>query len=104
MKFFQVLVTDKFKSSEPKYKHVYNYSSLSEALKTLKLYEYIDVVDGVTFTDPLTGQKLCQFHLVYEKNGAAVIELRHEFFGILEGCTTEQVIYTNAVYIKEINL
>ena len=105
MKFFQVLVTDRYKTSiNKKYTHVFNYSSLTEALKTLKLYEYINAADGVTLTDPLSGEELCQFRLAYEEKGAAVIELRHEFFGIPEGCTTKQVTHMKSVYIKEINL
>ena len=105
MKFFQVLVTDKYENSiNKRYTQVYNYSSLAEALKTLKLYEYINVEDGVTTTDPLSGEELCQYRWAYEEKGAAVIELRHEFFGVPEGCTTKQVTHRKSVYIKEIIL
>lgn len=105
MKFFQVLVTDKYKTGiNKKYTHVWNYSSLTEALNTLKLYEYKNVSDGVMSTDPLSREELCQFRLAYEEKGAAVIELRQKFFGVPEGCTTKQVTHMKSVYIKEINL
>lgn len=105
MKFFQVLVTDKYETSiNKRYTQVYNYSSLAEAFRTIKMYEYQGVTDGETFTDECTNEELCQFHMTYEENGAAVIELRHEYFGVPKGCTTKQVTYIRAIYIKEITL
>ena len=69
MKFFQVLTTNKFQSSlDRQYVNVYNYASLAEALKTLRLYEDKDAVDGYTYTDNL-GRKVVQHHLNYEENG-----------------------------------
>ena len=105
MKFFQVLTTNKFNNEfNRQYTNVYNYASLAEAMKTMRLYEDRDAVDGIDYTDKISGKKVVQFHLSYEENGAAVIELRHEYFGIPEGCSVEQVVCTEAVYVKEINL
>lgn len=105
MKFFQVLITNNFKSTlDRQYTAVYNYASLAEALRNIHMWEDKDAVDGMSYTDKLSGQTVVQFHLTYEEEGAAVIELRHEYFGIPEGCTTEQVVSTHAIYVKEINL
>ena len=104
MKFFQVMTTNKFQSTlDRQYVNVYNFASLAEALKTLRLYEDKDAVDGYTYTDSF-GRKVVQHHLNYEENGGAVIELRHEYFGFPEGCSVEQVVNQEAVYVKEINL
>ena len=105
MKFFQVLISNKFDNVlNRQYTQVYNYASLAEALKTMRLYEDKDAVDGIDYTDKISGKKVVQFHLNYEENGAAVIELRHEYYGIPEGCSVEQTVCTEAVYVKEINL
>ena len=80
MKFFQVLTTNKFQSSlDRQYVNVYNYASLAEALKTLRLYEDKDAVDGYTYTDNL-GRKVVQYHLNYEENGGAVISFVNTTF------------------------
>jgi len=105
MRFFQVKVTDKYKSDlERKYTCVYNYASLAEAMKAIRLYEDPSAApDGYTYIDNL-NRKVVQYHLYYEENGGAVIELRHEYFGIPEDCSVEQVIYTESVYLHEIVL
>lgn len=105
MKFFQVLTTNKFENTlNRQYTNVYNYASLAEAMKTLRLYEDKDAVDGMTYTDKITGKEVVQHHLSYEENGGAVLELRHEYFGYSEGCSVYQVVCQEAVYVKEINL
>lgn len=105
MKFFQVLISNKFDNVfNRQYTQVYNYASLAEALQVLRRYDDTDAVDGIDYTDKISGKKVVQFHLTYEENGAAVIELRHEYYGCPEGCSVEQVVCTEAVYVKEINL
>lgn len=105
IKFFQVLTTNRFKSSlDRQYTSVFNYASLAAALRNMRMVENKNVADGITYIDNITGEKVCQHHLTYEEDGAAVIELRHEFFGIPEGCTVEQVVNQQSMYIKEINL
>lgn len=104
MRFFQVTVTNRFKTElDRMYTSVFNYASLAEAMRDIRLFENKNAVDGVSYTDGL-DRKVVQFHIVYEENGAAVIELRHEYFGIPEDCSVEQVVYTESVYIKEIVL
>ena len=105
MRFFQVKVTNEYKTIlDRMYISVYNYASLAEAMKTIRLCENKDAVDGYTFTDNLTKRKVVQYHLSYEENGGAVIELRQEFFGIPEDCSVEQVVSTQSVYLHEIVL
>lgn len=105
MKFFQVLITNKFKNTfDRQYTYVYNYASLAEAMKTLRRYEDKDAVDGFTYKDKLTGEETVQHHLSYEENGGAVLELRHEYFGYPKDCSVYQAICQEAVYVKEINL
>ena len=105
MKFFQVLITNEFKSTlDRQYTNVYNYASLAEAMQVFRLYEVKDVADGITFTDNLTGRQLVQQHLYYEEDGGAVIELRKEYLDYPEGCTTLQFITMKSLYVKEINL
>lgn len=105
MKFFQVLISNRFDNSlNRQYTQVYNYASLAEALQVLRRYDDKDAVDGIDYTDKISGEKVVQFHLTYEENGGAVIELRHEYYGFPEGCSVEQIVYTEAVYVKEINL
>ena len=105
MKFFQVLTTNKFTSTlDRQYIIVNNVTSLAKAMRIFSSYEDKDAQDGVEYTEKHTGRKTVQFHLHYEENGGAVLELRHEYFGIPEGCTTEQVVSIEAVYVKEINL
>ena len=105
MKFFQVLTTNVFTSTiDRQYTTVNNFASLAEAMRIFSIYEDKDVQDGVEYIGKFSGRKTVQFHLHYEENGGAVLELRHEFFGIPEGCTTEQVVSMEAVYLKEIDL
>ena len=105
MKFFQVLITNKFKSTfDRQYTSVYNYASLAEALRNIHIWEDKDAVDGFVYIKKGTGMRKTQYHLTYEEDGAAVIELRHEYFGIPEGCSSEQVVCQKSVYVKEINL
>lgn len=105
MRFFQVKVTNEYKTTlDRMYIYVYNYASLAEAMKTLRAAENKDAVDGYTFTDNLTKRKVVQYHLSYEENGGAVIELRQEFFGIPEDCSVEQVVSIQSVYLHEIVL
>lgn len=104
MRFFQVTVTNRFKNfMDRMYTSVYNYASLAEAMRDIRLFENKNAEDGVSYTDD-HGREVVQFHLVYEENGCAVIELRHEYFGIPEDSTVEQVIYQESVYVKEIVL
>lgn len=105
MKFFQVLTTNVFTDTfNRQYTTVNNFASLAEAMRIFSIYEDKDVQDGVEYIQKFSGRKTVQFHLHYEENGGAVLELRHEYFGIPEGCTTEQVVSMDAVYLKEIDL
>ena len=105
MRFFQVKVTNEYKNFlDRMYIGVYNYASLAEAIKTYRAYENKDAADGYSFTDNLTDRKVVQYHLTYEENGGAVMELRQEFFGIPEDCSAEQVVSTKSVYLHEIVL
>lgn len=105
MKFFQVLTTNVFTDTiNRQYTTVNNFASLAEAMRIFSIYEDKDVQDGVEYIQKFSGRKTVQFHLHYEENGGAVLELRHEYFGIPEGCTTEQVVNMDAVYLKEIDL
>lgn len=105
MKFFQVLTTNVFTDTiNRQYTTVNNFASLAEAMRVFSIYEDKDVQDGVEYIQKFSGRKTVQFHLHYEENGGAVLELRHEYFGIPEGCTTEQVVNMDAVYLKEIDL
>ena len=105
MKFFQVLTTNVFTDTiNRQYTTVNNFASLAEAMRIFSIYEDKDVQDGVEYIQKFSGRKTVQFHLHYEENGGAVVELRHEYFGIPEGCTTEQVVNMDAVYLKEIDL
>ena len=105
MKFFQVLTTNVFTDTiNRQYTTVNNFASLAEAMRIFSIYEDKDVQDGVEYIQKFSGRKTVQFHLHYEENGGAVLELRHEFFGIPEGCTIEQVVSMDAVYLKEIDL
>ena len=106
MKFFQVLITNEFKhTGEDKvYKHVYNYATLAEALRTMRMYEDKDQADGYTYTEGLTGRDVLQYHLNFEEKGGAVLELRHEYFGTPEGSDIVQIMTLQAVYVKEIIL
>lgn len=105
MKFFQVLTTNVFTSTvNRQYTTVNNFASLAEAMRIFSRYEDKDVQDGVEYIEKHSGRKTVQFHINYEENGGAVLEIRHEYFGIPEGCTTEQVVGMEAVYIKEIDL
>lgn len=104
MRFFQVLTTNRFKSTlDRQYVYIQNYASLAKALEALRVHEYKQP-DGTTFNEPITGEELVQYHLMYEEGGCAVIELRHEYFGYPKDCTTYQVVEQEAVYVKEINL
>ena len=105
MKLFQVLTTNVFTDTiNRQYTTVNNFASLAEAMRVFSIYEDKDVQDGVEYIGKFSGRKTVQFHLYYEENGGAVFELRHEYFGIPEGCTTEQVVNMDAVYLKEIDL
>ena len=105
MKFFQVLTTNVFTDTiNRQYTTVNNFASLAEAMRIFSIYEDKDVQDGVGYIQKFSGRKTVQFHLQYEENGGAVLELRHEYFGIPEGCTIEQVVSMDAVYLKEIDL
>ena len=105
MKFFQVLTTNVFTDTiNRQYTTVNNFASLAEAMRIFSIYEDKDVQDGVEYIQKFSGRKTVQFHLHYEENGGAVLEMRHEYFGIPEGCTTEQVVNMDAVYLKEIDL
>lgn len=105
MKFFQVLTTNVFTDTiNRQYTTVNNFASLAEAMRIFSRYEDKDVQDGVEYIQKFSGRKTVQFHLHYEENGGAVLEIRHEYFGIPEGCTTEQVVNMDAVYLKEIDL
>ena len=105
MKFFQVLTTNVFTDTfNRQYTTINNFASLAEAMRIFSIYEDKDVQEGVEYIQKFSGRKTVQFHLHYEENGGAVLELRHEYFGIPEGCTTEQVVSMDAVYLKEIDL
>lgn len=102
-KFYQVLITNEYTSTlNMLYTDVYNYASLSEALKTLKMYED-KAQDGIMYTN-FTGEETVQYHLYYNVKDTAVIELKHEFFGYPKDNKIKQVIKMKSIFIKEIKL